>query len=237
VKPAGRASRPGSTSRRCAATNSTIVSASGIAARFVLVLLLYATGVLGGAPATRQEEARSLAEQAFAANKQGNQLESGWDAAYDHGIALANQAIALDPDLADAYYALFLNIGRKSERGGVGSQMSNLSQLKSLLDRTLELDPRHAHAWEAKGEMLVRLPRLLGGSTTEGERALRRSAELAPQWPKPLLRLAELDWKNGRTAEARSEALRARDLARAAGDEDYLEQAEGLLKQIGGPSP
>jgi hypothetical protein len=107
------------------------VSASGIAARFVLVLLLYATGVLGGAPATRQEEARSLAEQAFAANQQGNQLESGWEAAYDHGIALANQAIALDPDLADAYYALFLNIGRKSERGGVGSQMRNLSHVSS----------------------------------------------------------------------------------------------------------
>ena len=214
------------------------MSAPGIAARFVLVLLLYATGALGEAPVTdRQEEARSLAEQAFAANKQGNQLESGWDAAYDHGIALARQAIALDPGLADAYYALFLNLGRKSERGGISSQMSNLSQLKSLIDRTLELDPRHAHAWEAKGEMLVRLPRLLGGSATEGERAFRRSAELAPQWPKPLLRLAELDWKNGRTGQARSEALRARDLARAAGDEDYVEQAEALLKQIDGPNP
>jgi tetratricopeptide (TPR) repeat protein len=203
----------------------------------VLVLLIYATGARGEAPASSHQEARFLAEQAFAANKQGDQLESGWDAAYDHGIELANQAIALDPRLADAYYAMFLNLGRKSERGGIGSQMSNLSQLKSLIDRTLELDPRHAHAWEAKGEMLARLPRLLGGSATEGERALRRSAELAPQWPKPLLRLAELDWKNGRTAEARSEALRARDLARAAGDEDYLGQAEALLKQIGGPSP
>jgi tetratricopeptide (TPR) repeat protein len=203
----------------------------------VLVLLLYGASVFGEEPGARQEEARSLAEQAFAANKQGDQLESGWDAAYDRGIALANQAIALDPDLADAYYALFLNLGRKSERGGVGSQMKNLSQLKSLIDRTLELDPHHAHAWEAKGEMLVRLPRLLGGSATEGERAFRRSADLAPQWPKPLLRLADLDWKNGRTPEARSEALRALDLARAAGDEDYLEQAEALLKQIGGPSP
>jgi tetratricopeptide (TPR) repeat protein len=214
-----------------------IVSAPDIAARFVIVLLLYATSVLGEAAATRQDEARSLAEQAFAANKQGNQLESGWDAAYDRGIALANQAIALDPGLADAYYALFLNLGRKSERGGMGSQMKNLSQLKSLIDRTLELNPQHAHAWEAKGEMLVRLPRLLGGSATEGERAFRRSAELAPQWPKPLLRLAELDWKNGRSAEARSEALRARDLARAAGDEDYVEQAEAFLKQIGAPTP
>jgi tetratricopeptide (TPR) repeat protein len=203
----------------------------------VVVLLVYAASVLAEAPPSRQDEARALAEQAFVANQQGNQLQSGWDAAYDRGIALANQAIALDPGLADAHYALFLNLGRKSERGGIGSQMSNLSQLKRLIDRTLELDPRHAHAWEAKGEMLVRLPRLLGGSATEGEQALRRSAELAPQWPKPLLRLAELDRKNRRTAEARSEALRARDLARVAGDQDSLDQAEALLKQIGGSNP
>jgi tetratricopeptide (TPR) repeat protein len=213
-----------------------IVSAPGIACRFVIAVLLYASTVFAEAPSTRQEEARSLAEQAFAANKQGNQLESGWDAAYDRGIALANQAIALDPGLADACYALFLNLGRKSERAGVGSQMKNISQLKSLIDRTLELDPRHAHAWEAKGEMLVRLPRLLGGSTTEGEKALRRSAELAPKWPKPLLRLAEIDWKNGQRETARSEALRARDLARAAGDEDHLKAAEALLKEMGGSS-
>jgi len=152
-----------------------MVSAPRISTRFVLVLLLYASSVLG--EATRQDDARSLAEQAFAANKQGNALEKDWDAAYDRGIALANQAIALDPGLADAYYALFLNLGRKSERGGMTSQMKNLSELKRLIDRTLELDPNHAHAWEAKGEMLVRLPRLLGGSMSEGEKALRRSAE------------------------------------------------------------
>jgi len=237
VNPSRWASCRISTAPRYADTRSTIVSAPGIARRFVIAMLLYASTALGEAPSTRQEEAQALAEQAFAANRQGNQLESGWDAAYDHGITLANQAIAVDPGLADAYYALFLNLGRKSERGGVGSQMKNLSQLKSLVDRTLELDPHHAHAWEAKGEMLVRLPRLLGGSTTEGEKALRRSAELAPQWPKPVLRLAEIDWKNGQKESARSEALRARDLARAAGDEDYLKAAEALLGEMGGSSP
>ena len=198
---------------------------------------LICTGIsLGDALAVPKDEARSLAEEAFKAQQQGDRLQSGWDVAYDRGIALANEAIALDPGLADAYFALFLNLGRKTERGGIGSQMTNLPKLKSLLDRTLELDPHHARAWAAKGEMLLRLPRLLGGSTTEGERALRRSAELAPQWAKPPLRLAELEWKNGRADEARAQALRARDLARAAGDDDYFREAEALLKQMGGPS-
>jgi tetratricopeptide (TPR) repeat protein len=203
----------------------------------LFAVLLSAQGALGDPPAARQDEARSLAEQAFAARREADQLQDGWSAVYARGIALAQQAIALDPTLADAYFAAFLNIGRKSERSGAGSQMANLSELKRLLDRTLELDPSHAHAWEAKGEMLLRLPRLMGGSTSEGERALRRSAELAPQWAKPQLRLAELDWKNGRADEARAEALRARDLARAAGDEDSLRDAEALLRQMSVASP
>jgi hypothetical protein len=115
--------------------------------------------------------------------------------------------------------------------------MASLSELKRLLDRTLELDPSHAQAWEAKGEMLLRLPRLMGGSASEGERALRRSAELAPRWAKPQLRLAELDWKNGRADAARAEASHARDLARAAGEEDYLRDAEALLRQMGVQGP
>jgi tetratricopeptide (TPR) repeat protein len=213
------------------------MSASGIAMRLAAAVLICTAISWGDALAVPKDEARSLAEEAFAAQQQGDRLESGWDVAYDRGIALANEAITRDPSLADGYFALFLNLGRKTERGGVGSQMTNVPKLKSLLDRTLELDPRHARAWTAKGEMLLRLPRLLGGSTTEGERALRRSAELAPQWAKPPLRLAELDWKNGRADEARAEARRARDLARAAGDEDYLGEAEALLKKMGGPTP
>ncbi len=203
----------------------------------VVATVFCAQTALGGSPAAHQDEARSLAEQAFAARKVADRLQNGWEAAYDRGIALANQAIVLDPSLADAYFAAFLNLGRKSERTGVGSQMTNVSELKRLLDRTLELDPRHAQAWEAKGEMLLRLPFVMGGSTVEGERALRRSAELAPAWAKPQLRLAELDWKKGRAKEARAEALRARDLARAAGDEDCLGDAEALLKQMGAQSP
>jgi tetratricopeptide (TPR) repeat protein len=220
---------------RAASTGS--VSVRRIAIQLLFAALLFAQDALGDPSIARQDEARSLAEEAFATRREADRLQDGWGAVYDRGIALAKQAIALDPALADAYFAVFLNMGRKAERSGVGSQMATLSELKRLLDRTLELDPSHAQAWEAKGEMLLRLPRLMGGSTSDGERALRRSAELAPQWAKPHLRLAELDWKNGRADEARAEALRARDLARAAGDQDYLRDAEALLRQMGVQSP
>jgi tetratricopeptide (TPR) repeat protein len=168
--------------------------------------------------------------------KKADKLENGWEAVYDSGIGLAEQAIARDPSVADGHYALFVNLGRKAERTGVAAQTMKISRLKKLLDKTLELDPRHADAWEAKGEMLIRLPRLFGGSEIEGERALRHSAELDPKWAKPPLRLAELDWKKGRVDQARAEAERARDLARASGEQDFLKEAEELLNQMSGHS-
>jgi len=199
-------------------------------------LLLCCGLVLAQSRGSAREEAQRLADEAFAMHKKADKLETGWEAVYDSGIGLAEQAIARDPSVADGHYALFVNLGRKAERTGVAAQAMKISQLKKLLAKTLELDPRHADAWEAKGEMLMRLPRLFGGSEAEGELALRRSAELAPKWAKPPLRLAELDWKKGRVDQARAEAERARDLARASGDEDFLEAAQALLNQMSGRS-
>jgi len=203
----------------------------------VMVLALWSGFAATRAEEHRTEEARRLAERALAERKKADHLESGWEEAYDRGIELANQSIALDPNLADAYYALFVNLGRKSERTSVAAQALNINELKKLLRKTLELDPRHPDAWEAQGEMLLRLPRLLGGSESDGEQALRRSAELDPKWAKPPLRLAELHWKKGRKDDARAEAERARALARAAGDDDYANEAEELLKQMGVSAP
>ncbi len=185
------------------------------------------------AEAATSATARQLANESMAALKRGDALREGWKPEYEHGIELATQAIAADPKLADAYYALFVNEGRKADRTGLASKALAVAHLKSLLEKTIELDPGHAHAWEARGEMLIRLPRLLGGSASEGEQSLRRAASLAPRWAKPRLRLAELEWDRGESAQAREEAEAARDLARAAGDGDYAEAAEALLTKIG----
>jgi hypothetical protein len=180
----------------------------------------------------RTSEAQRLANESLEALKRGDALQENWKPQYDRGIDLANQAIQVDPSVADAYYALFVNEGRVADRTGLASKALKVSRLRSLLAKTLELNPRHAHAWEAQGEMLLRLPRLLGGSTKDGEQSLRRAAELAPTWAKPRLRLAELDWNEGRAEQARIEAAAARDLARAAGDQDYASDAEALLTQM-----
>ena len=197
---------------------------------------LLCLAVLGRGEQSLREQAQRLAEAAIAEYKRGDQAGEASDdgmRAYERGIALADQAITLDPSVADGYYAKFLNLGRKSQHSSFASGALNVSRLKGLLRKTLELDPRHAQAWEAQGEMLLRLPRLLGGSDEEGERALRRAADLDPKWPRPLLRLAELDEANGNADRARSEARAALEAARSGGEENYRSEAEALLKRLG----
>jgi tetratricopeptide (TPR) repeat protein len=173
-----------------------------------------------------------MAEESRQAYHRAEGAQTGWAEIYDEGIDLARRSIALDPSNAEAHYSLFLNLGRKSERTGISAQFRNVSELKSELAKTIELDPNHAHAWEAQGEMLLQLPRLMGGSRSEGEKALRRSQDLAPNWAKPPLRLAELHEKDGDTAKARAEASRALELARKSGDTRVASDAEAIMNRL-----
>jgi tetratricopeptide (TPR) repeat protein len=177
-------------------------------------------------------EARRLTEESRQAYHRAEAAENGWAEIYDQGIDLARRAIALDPSNAESHYSLFLNLGRKSQRTGISAQFRYVSELKSEVAKTIELDPNHADAWEAQGEMLLQLPRLLGGSRSDGEKALRRSQELAPNWPKPPLRLAELYEKEGKTVEARAEASRALELARKSGDTRFASDAEAIMNRL-----
>jgi len=197
----------------------------------MLVALLLAVRAAEADPAATSE-ARRLTEESIATYKRAEAQQQGSTQIYDEGIALAKRALALDPTLADAHYAIFLNLGGRSQRAGVASKFSNLSELKAELAKTLELDPKHAHGWEARGEMLLKLPRMLGGSTSDGEAALRRSRELAPDWPKPPLRLAELHASRGEVAEAESEAKRALELAEKAGDDNLAKEASEVLDKL-----
>jgi tetratricopeptide (TPR) repeat protein len=211
------------------------VTRPGIGARLRLAALgttIALAAHVAAADSTAESEARRLADESRRAYHRAEAAETGWAEIYDQGIDLARRSIALDPSNAEAHYSLFLNLGRKSQRTGVTAQFRNISELKAELAKTLDLDPNHANAWEAQGEMLLQLPRLLGGSRSEGENALRRSQELAPSWAKPPLRLAELYEKDGNMAEARTEASRALELARKSGDTRLASDAEAILNRL-----
>ncbi len=84
---------------------------------------------------------------------------------FPEALQASERALALDPNLADAYLA------RGLSRGGLAVQQRNLGSLGKAsgalddLRRATELDPGFAMAWTSLGLAYQQLPGLLGGST------------------------------------------------------------------------
>jgi len=169
----------------------------------VAILVGLLSGAVGGAraAATVQE----LIDATFADIDRGDAAtDAGAKREAYHGAAAhAGEALRLDDRNADAHYALFCSLGRETELRGPVGQALMLSRLRRELDRTLELNPQHSEALMAKGEMLFRLPRLLGGDLADAESYLRRSLIYDPTYWRARLLLARVLLAESRRDEAR----------------------------------
>ena len=76
--------------------------------------------------------------------------------------------------------------------GGLFATLGDLHRVQREIDVTLTLAPDYPAALAAKGQMLVELPRLLGGDAQEGERLLRRAVALDPDDTRMRLMLANV---------------------------------------------
>jgi tetratricopeptide (TPR) repeat protein len=154
-------------------------------------------------------------------------------AALESALAQADAAIAADDRDALAHFAAFCALGGLLQVNGVGlSAPGQLRRLRREVDRTLELAPDFADALAGKGELLVNLPRLLGGDAGEGERLLRRALAVDPRYLTPRLALAEALRDRGAFAEARAEAERALAVAEAKGDAADVARARSLVAEL-----
>jgi hypothetical protein len=98
-----------------------------------------------------------------------------------HGLALAEDALARGERSARAHFAVVCSLGKALGLDGVGfGTFGDVSRLRREIDVTLRLEPTHAEALAAKGALLLRLPRLLGGDAVEAERWLRRALAIEP---------------------------------------------------------
>jgi hypothetical protein len=103
------------------------------------------------------------------------------DAALARGLAMAEAAAAADANDARAHFALVCYLGRRAAQAGFGlGQLVTLRRLRSEVERTLALAPGDADALLAKGALLLRLPRLLGGDAAEAEALLGRALAADP---------------------------------------------------------
>jgi len=112
------------------------------------------------------------------------------------GLARAEEAVSTEPQDAVAHFAVFCNLGKilemKRHGAGLFGTLGDLRRVQREIDIALALAPDYPAALAAKGEMLVELPRLLGGDPREGERLLRRAVALDPDDPRMRLMLANI---------------------------------------------
>jgi hypothetical protein len=64
---------------------------------------------------------------------------------------LARKAIRIDPSHAEAHYAYALALGRMNENASTKQKIANSKLIKSELDKTLKLQPKHADAYHILG--------------------------------------------------------------------------------------
>ena len=199
--------------------------------------LLMVVACLGLASVVRaaDDSVASLAASARAECEGGRRTadRAARKAHFDRGQALAERAVALDDNSADAHFALFCNLGELMRLDGENlSQVFQLRRLMAEVDRTLELDPNHVDAMAAKGTLLVRLPRLLGGDSVKGEAMLRQVLLRDPNAFTTRLALANVCEARGDRQEALIFATRALQIAREQGRADKVAEAQAALSEL-----
>jgi len=112
------------------------------------------------------------------------------------GLERAEEALKAAPRDAVAHFAVFCNLGKRLQmrpRGwGLLAGFGDLRRARQELDVALALAPDYAAALAAKGQMLLELPRFLGGDRRQGEALLRRAVSLEPDDPQMRSMLANV---------------------------------------------
>ena len=152
---------------------------------------------------------------------------------FEKGQVLAEQAIALDDQLANAHFALFCSLGEQIRLDGdILSSPLAFRRMMRALDRTLDLNPDHLDALSSKGTFLIRLPVLLGGDAGKGEQMLRRVIQRDPKSVNARLTLAKTYAARGNHQEAIALATTALEIAEAEQLADLIPEAHAIVGEL-----
>ena len=147
--------------------------------RAVLLVLLFAIGLARGVEAqTVERHVQDALALCAAADRVSPDTRLPMLA---RGLDLAEAAVALDDRSAEAHFAVVCNLGKATSLARVGfGTFGAVDRLRQEIDVTLTLAPNHAEALAAKGALLIKLPRWLGGDRDEAEVWLRRALKVDP---------------------------------------------------------
>jgi hypothetical protein len=186
-------------------------------------------------PGLAQESAEHLARLALEECSQGRvATERGKRRAhFQQGQILGERAVVSDERSAEAHFSLFCNLGELLRVDGESlTSLFGLHRLMKELDRALDLNPEYMEALSAKGALLVKLPRILGGDVEKGEELLEHVVQRAPKAVNARLALAKVRCEHGRHHEAVTLASDALALARQYNQADFIPEARAVLEQL-----
>ncbi|MGV7228497.1 MAG: tetratricopeptide repeat protein [Nitrospirales bacterium] len=191
---------------------------------------------LVGVPSLWAEESlQALTSQAMEECQKGRRakdpdIRSGH---FDRGRALAEKAVALDSQSADAHFALFCAIGERMRvNGEVLFSVFEYGSMMDALDQTLALNPNHLDALSSKGTILIEVPGFLGGDDEEGEVMLRQVIKEDSESINARMVVARQCAERGEHQEAYELSKRALELAKQQQRDDLLPEAEETFSGI-----
>jgi tetratricopeptide (TPR) repeat protein len=152
---------------------------------------------------------------------------------FDRGRALAEKAVALDNQSADAHFALFCSIGERMRANGeVFFSVFEYGSMMDALDQTLALNPKHLDALSSKGTILIEVPEFLGGDDAKGEVMLRQVINDEPESINARMVVARQCAERGEHQEAYELSKRALELAKRQQRDDLIPEAEETFSKI-----
>jgi cytochrome c-type biogenesis protein CcmH/NrfG len=170
---------PASDVSRCSHAGRRALARRAIAAGLVWASIL-GTGIAGAA---QPASVNPITREALALCNRADEISSEERAAVlERGVDRAEQAVRADPNDPVAHFAVFCNLGKRlqMDRSRAFTAFGEIGRMRQEIDIALTLAPDYPAALAAKGEMLIELPRLLGGDPREGRRLLRRAVQIDP---------------------------------------------------------
>ena len=191
--------------------------------------------VLGVTSVWAEESVQVLTSQAMEECQKGRRAQDADSRSvhFDRGRALAEKAVALDSQSADAHFALFCSIGeRMRSNGEVFFSVFEYGRMMDALDQTLVLNPRHLDALSSKGTILIEIPGFLGGDDEKGEVMLRQVIKEDPESINARMVVARQCAERGEHQEAYELSKRALELAKQQHRDDLIPEAEETFSGI-----
>ncbi len=154
------------------------------------------------------------------------------------GITAAERAIKLDAGRAEGHFWMGATKGAYAELKGAFSAMGLVKTVRREFETALKIDPAYAKGTThlALGELLIRLPALLGGSDKKGLQYLEQGLQYGPQNAELKLLLAEQYAKQDKKAAAKKlleEILKEDDPLRTPNEQTELRnKAQQLLAKL-----